>query len=140
MALATTLLMSEYNGMQNIRHSYKTTLPYKVYQVTGDRWYSGGRVDESRYLFYASDADSQVTDYYLQYIGRYMLYASNVDGICAFYEDNLIHLLSSYDYLVIVESDGEAKHLLKKYFGVSGQEGIYRIIPSNGGLTIELVK
>ncbi|MDR2024548.1 MAG: hypothetical protein LBQ71_15170 [Hungatella sp.] len=140
MALAITLLMSEYNGMQTIRRSYKTTLPYKVYQVTGDRWYSGRRVDEGRYLFYASDADSQVTDYYLQYIGKYMLYASNVDGICAFYEDNLIHLLSSYDYLVIVESDGEAKHLLKKYFGVSGQEGIYRIIHSNERLEIELAE
>lgn len=140
MALAITILLSEYNGMQTIRRSYKTTLPYKVYQVTGDHWYSGGSVDESRYLFYASDVDSQVTDYYLQYIGKYMLYASNVDGICAFYEDNLIHLLSSYDYLVLVESDGEAKHLLKKYFGVSGQEGIYRVIHSEKGLALELVK
>lgn len=140
MALAITILLSEYNGMQTIRRSYKTTLPYKVYQVTGDHWYSGGSVDESRYLFYASDVDSQVTDYFLQYIGKYMLYASNVDGICAFYEDNLIHLLSSYDYLVLVESDGEAKHLLKKYFGVSGQEGIYRVIHSEKGLALELVK
>jgi len=140
MALAITILMSEYNGMQTIRRSYKTTLPYKVYQVTGDRWYCGGKVDESRYLFYAADVDSQVTDYYLQYIGKYMLYASNVDGICAFYEDNLINLLSSYDYLVLVESDGEAKHLLKKHFGVSGQEGIYRIIHSDKELALELVE
>jgi hypothetical protein len=140
MALAITLLMSEYNGMQTIRRSYKTTLPYKVYQVTGDRWFSGGKVDENRYLFYASDVDSQVTDYYLQYIGRYMLYAPNVDGICAFYEDNLIHLLSSYDFLVIVEIDGDAKHLMQKYFGVSGKEGIYRIIHSNERLAIELVE
>ncbi|MDR1769233.1 MAG: hypothetical protein LBS02_01170 [Hungatella sp.] len=137
MALAITILMSEYNGMQTIRRSYKMTLPYKVYQVIGDCWHSGGKVDESRYLFHASDVDSQVTDYYLQYIGKYMLYASNVDGICAFYEDNLVNLLSSYDYLVLVESDGEAKHLLKKYFGVSGVEGIYRIVPSNEGITIE---
>ena len=137
-ALAIALLMSEYNGMQVIRRAYKNTLPYKVYQVTGDRWYSGGKVDESRYLFYASDADGQVTDYYLQYIGKYMLYASNVDGICRFYGDNLIHLLSSYDYLVMVESDREAKYLLKRYFGVSGQEGIYRIIHSQEGLTLEL--
>ncbi|WP_077612929.1 hypothetical protein [Clostridium sp. Marseille-P2415] len=136
-ALAVTLLMSEYNGMKTIQRSYKTTLPYKVFKVTGDRWYSGGRVDEARYLFYASDADGQVTDYYLQYIGKYMLYAPNVDGICAFYEDNLIHLLISYDYLVIVESDAEAKYLMKKYFGVSGQEGIYKIIHSGGELAVE---
>lgn len=139
-ALAIILLMSEYNGMKTIGGTYKTTLPYKVYQVTGDRWYSGGRVDESRYLFYASDKDGQVTDYYLQYIGKYMLYAPNVDGICAFYEDNLIHLLGSYDYLVMVESDLEAKYLLKKYFGVFGKEGIYRINHSPEGLTIEMVQ
>ncbi|WP_313578786.1 hypothetical protein [Lacrimispora sp.] len=71
----------------------------------------------------------------MQYIGKFMLYASNVDGICGFYEDNLINLLISYDYLIIVESDGEAKHF---YFGVSGQEGIYRIHHSDKGLAIEL--
>lgn len=138
-ALSITLLMSEYNGMQTIQRSYETTLPYKVYKVTGDRWYADGRTDESRYLFYASDADGQVTDYYLQYIARYMLYAPDVDGICAFYEDNLLHLLSSYDYLVMVESDEEAKYLLKKYFHVSGQEGIYKIVRSGDTVTIEPV-
>lgn len=137
-AMAIALLMSEYNGMQTIRSSYNATLPYKVSRVTGDRWYSSGKVDESRYLFYASDADGQVTDYYLQYIGKYMLYASNVDGICAFYEDNLIHLLSNYNYLVVVESDGDAKYLLKKYFGVSGKEGVYRIVHSRKGLEVKL--
>jgi hypothetical protein len=139
-ALAVTMLMSEYNGMKTIQHSYKTTLPYKIYQVTGDRWPSGGKVDESRYLFYASDVNGQVTDYYMQYIAKYMLYASNVDGICAFYEDNLINLLSSYDTLVIVESDAEARYLLKKHFGVSGKEGIYKIIHSGKTLTLELVQ
>lgn len=138
-ALAITMLMSEYNGMMTIERSYNTTLPYKVYKVTGDRWYPGGREDESRYLFYASDADGQVTDYYLQYIAKYMLYAPNADGICAFYEDNLIHLLSSYDYLVIVESDAPAKYLMKKYFHVSGQNGIYKIINTGDTLTLEPV-
>lgn len=138
-ALAITILMSEYNGMMTIERSYNTTLPYKVFKVTGDRWYPGGREDESRYLFYASDADGQVTDYYLQYIAKYMLYAPNVDGICAFYEDNLIHLLSSYNYLVIVESDTSAKYLMKKYFHVSGQTGIYKIINTGDTLTIEPV-
>ena len=136
-ALAITLLMSEYNGMMTIQRSYNKTLPYKVYQITGDRWYPGGREDESRYLLYASDTDGQVTDYYLQYIAKYMLYAPNVDGICAFYEDNLIHLLSSYDYLVIVESDSSAKNLLKKYFHVTGQPGIYKILNNGNTLSIE---
>lgn len=125
--LSIALLMSEYSGMKTIQQSYQTTLPYKVQQVTGDRWYKGGKEDESRYLFYASDKDSQVTNYFLQYVGKYMLYAPNVDGICAFYEDNMTNLLSGYDYLVIVESDLPARYLLNKHYGVTGKEGIYRI-------------
>lgn len=135
-ALAVSLLMSEYNGMKSIQKNYKKTLPYKVYEVTGDRWPYGGKVDESRYLLYASDTDGQVTDYYLQYIAKYMLYADHVDGICAFYEDNMENLLSGYDSLVVVESDRDAKYLLKKHFDVSGEEGIYRVDRSEGGVSL----
>jgi len=125
--LAVILLMSEFNGMEMIQQSYTSTLPYKVKRVTGDRWYRDGKMDESRYLFYATDTDGQVTDYYLQYIGKYMLFAPNVDGICAFYEDNMDNLLSGYNYLMVVESDAEVKYLLKKHYGVAGEVGAYRI-------------
>ncbi len=135
-ALAVSLLMSEYNGMKSIQRNYKKTLPYKVYEVTGDRWPYGGKVDESRYLLYASDTDGQVTDYYLQYIAKYMLYADHVDGICAFYEDNMENLLSGYDRLVVAESDREAAYLLKKHFDVSGEEGIYQVVRSEGGVSL----
>ena len=139
-ALAVTLLMSEYNGMKSIQNSYKNTLPYRVYQVTGDRWPLDGKVDESRYLFYASDINGQVTDYYMQYIAKYMLYASNVDGICDFYEDNLINLLGKYDKLVIAESDSEERYMLKKYFGVSGGKGCYKIVHLGDTLVLELIQ
>lgn len=130
--VSMALLMSEYNGMYTIQKGYETTLPYEVKAVTGDRWYKKGDVDQSKYLFYASDRDSQVTNYYMQYLGKYMLYAPHVDGICAFYEDNMTNLLSGYDYLVMVESDAPAKYLLKKHYGVTGGEGIYKIIASGG--------
>ncbi len=136
-ALAVILLMSEFNGMETIRESYTSTLPYKVRQVTGDRWYLDGKMDESRYLFYATDADGQVTDYYLQYIGKYMLFAPHVDGICAFYEDNMDNLLSGYDYLVVVESDVEARYLLRKHYGVAGEVGVYRIERDGGRVGLE---
>lgn len=136
LAVTVTLLMSEFNGIETIQESYTATLPYKVRQVTGDRWYSDGKVDESRYLFYATDADGQVTDFYLQYIGKYMLYAPNVDGICAFYEDNMDNLLSGYDYLVLVESDAEARYLLKKHFKVTGDVGVYSIERSGGNVEL----
>ncbi|KOP65878.1 hypothetical protein AMS62_11980 [Bacillus sp. FJAT-18019] len=126
-AIAITLLLSEYNGIVSIAKSYNTTLPYKIQAVTGDRWYKGGEEDNSRYLFYASDADMQVTNYYMQYVGKYFLYAPQVDGIVLFYEDNMDNLLSSYDYLVVVETDSDAKRLLKKHYNVDMQEGIYKI-------------
>ncbi|WP_124067893.1 hypothetical protein [Clostridium sp. E02] len=139
LAVAVILLLSEYNGMDIIRKGTQNTLPYKVCKITGDRWYRNGLVDKNRYLFYASDENSQVTNYYLQYIGKYMLYASQVDGICAFYEDNLIHLLHRYEYLVIVESDVQEKYLLKKHFSVTGETGVYQIHISGDKVALEKI-
>lgn len=138
-AIAVILLLSEYNGIITISKSYETTLPYKVYSVTGDRWYPNGQEDNNKYLFYASDANQQVTNYYMQYIGKYFLYASNVDGICLFYEDNMDNLLSGYDYLVVVESDAEGHRLLKKHYGVDMQPGIYQITRSGEQVALTLL-
>ena len=96
-------------------------------KVTDDNWNKKNDIDHHKYLVYASDVDSQVTNYYLQYITRYMLFADHVDGICLFYEDNIVNLLNNYDYLIIVESDKNEKHLLKKYFNVDGKEAIYKV-------------
>jgi len=137
-AIAVTLLLSEYNGMQSIIKSYDTMLPYKVQAVTGDRWYNKGEEDKSRYLFYGSDANEQVTNYYMQYVGKYYLYAQNVDGIVLFYEDNMDNLLSGYDYLVVVESDYDGKRLLKKHYDVDMQEGIYKITHAGDQIVLTL--
>ncbi|APO43062.1 hypothetical protein BS614_02595 [Paenibacillus xylanexedens] len=140
MAVAATILLSEYNGIVSIAQSYDTTLPYKIHAVTGDRWYSGGQEDNNRYLFYASDRDQQVTNYYMQYVGKYFLYAPHVDGIVLFYEDNMDNLLSGYDYLVVVETDLNAKWLLKKHYGIDMQEGIYKITRSGDQIVLTLTK
>jgi hypothetical protein len=137
-ALAATTLLSEYNGMISITKTYDKTLPYEVHAVTGDRWYTGGKEDMSRYLFYGSDRDQQVTSYYMQYVGRYFLYAPNVDGIVLFYEDNMDNLLSNYDYLVVVETDLNAKWLLKKHYGIDMQKGIYKITRSGDKIVLTL--
>ncbi|WP_426333785.1 hypothetical protein ACN9MH_29080 [Paenibacillus silvae] len=137
-ALAVTTLLSEYNGMISITKTYDKTLPYEVHAVTGDRWYTGGKEDMSRYLFYGSDRDQQVTSYYMQYVGRYFLYAPNVDGIVLFYEDNMDNLLSNYDYLVVVETDLNAKWLLKKHYGIDMQKGIYKITRSGDKIVLTL--
>lgn len=125
-ALSIITLLSEYNGMVYNQQQYATSLPCKVEAVTHDCW-NHQKIDHHRYLVYASDKDIQVTNYYLQYITRYMLFADHVDGLCAFYEDNLVNLLKDYDYLVIVESDHDEKMLLKEYFNQSGKEKIYKV-------------
>ncbi|QIB68973.1 hypothetical protein Ami103574_06395 [Aminipila butyrica] len=137
MAIAVTLLMSEYNGVLYIARSYDTSLPCKVRAVTGDRWYQDGKEDQHRYLIYGSDQDQQVTNFYMQYVARYFLYAAQVDGICLFYEDNMDNLLSGYDYLVVVERDSDETRLLKKHYGVTGEEGIYQVLKS--GNKVQLV-
>lgn len=127
MGAALAFLFSEYNGLLYINQTYESSLPSRIQAVTGDRWYPDGQADKARYLLYASDKDGQMTNYYVQYAARYFLYASQVDAICAFYEDNLLNLLGNYDYLVIVESDGPERRLMQKYFQIEGKEGIYRI-------------
>lgn len=138
MALAATILLSEYNGMISINKTYEKTLPYEVHTVTGDRWYTGGKKDMNKYLFYGSDRDQQVTSYYMQYVGRYFLYAPKVDGIVLFYEDNMDNLLSKYDYLVVIETDLNAKWLLKKHYGIDMQKGIYKITRSGDRIVLTL--
>lgn len=138
MAIAATILLSEYNGIVSIAKTYDTTLPYKIHAITGDRWYKDGQEDNNRYLFYASDRDQQVTNYYMQYVGKYFLYAPHVDGIVLFYEDNMDNLLSGYDYLVVVETDRNAKWLLKKHYGIDMQEGIYKITRSGEQIILTL--
>jgi hypothetical protein len=118
--------------MLSIIKDYDSTLVYEIQEITGDRWYKNGEEDDSRYLFYASDKEEQVTNFYMQYVGRYFLYAPNVDGICLFYEDNMENLLINYDYLIVVESDVIERYLLHKNYGVTGQEGIYKVVSMNG--------
>lgn len=137
LAVSLLLLLSELNGMQWEQDRYANTLPARFQQVTNDRWHENGTEDENRYLIYAPDTDGQVTDYYLQYVARYYLYAPNVDAICLFYGPNMDNLLSQYDYLVVAESDESDRALLSTRYDVSGEEGIYRI--ERDGDTITLV-
>lgn len=125
--IAIPLLLSEYNGMQYNNSIYKDSIVNKIENVVGDAWPEDAKQDTNRYLCYGSDHDGQMTNYFFTYVARYYLYAPEVDSICDFYEDNLINLLSQYDYLVIVESDKTEMKLLQKYFNIEGKTGIYDI-------------
>jgi len=123
--LCVTFLLSEFNGLVYIQNTYADSFPARLSAITGDRWYTGGKIDKNRYLLYASDNEGQMTDYYVQYVTKYFLFAEHVDGVCVFYEDNLENLLSQYDYIIIAETDPYEHYLMKKHFGINGSVGIY---------------
>ena len=124
-SITLLILSSEFNGLAHHVAIHEETLPSKVKTVVGDSW--NEEVDNNRYLVYASDNNSQVTNYYLQYLTKYYLRADQVDGICYFYEDNMLNLLSQYDKLIIIESDAEQQALMQKYLQVSGDVGVYSL-------------
>ena len=79
-------------------------------------------------MFYASDADSQITSYYLQYTARYFLFAAQVDAVDRLEDADFKKKLEKYDYLVVLESDGAIREFMKKY-GKTGEDitGIYPV-------------
>ncbi len=129
------ILTSEYNGIISIDSSYDTSLAYTMKSVVKDHWTKED--DEHKYLLYGSDHDGQMTSYYFQYLAKYYLYASHIDAVCTFYEPNLENLLSSYDYLVVVEPDQQEENMLNKHFHVDGTTGFYHITKNNDSITLE---
>lgn len=135
LSLMLLILTSEYNGIKSIDATYNDSLPYTIKNVVGDNWYNAQ--DNKKYLMYGNDADGQMTNYFFQYISRYYLYDSSVDAVCTLYEPNLVNLLSQYDRLVVVQSDGHERYLLKKYFNVDGKTGIYEILKDNNSVYLK---
>lgn len=123
-ALASFLLLSSINEMNSTKTSYPDSLPARVQSVVGDNWTS---VDSKKYLFYASDKDSQISDYYLQYVGRYFLMAPKVDAISTIDKSTFRQKLASYDYLVIIESDQAIVDFMHENSNASGAAGLYDI-------------
>ena len=138
MSISILLMLSEYNRISAMIQNYDTSLPSKMKTITGDRWYLNGEKDNSHYLLYAPNKDFQVTSLRMQYIGKYLLYTPFVDSIYFLSEDTMDSLLGKYDYLIVVESDLHARRLLYKHYGVIGQEGIYKIINTNGQIYLTL--
>ncbi|MFT8704789.1 hypothetical protein [Bifidobacterium aquikefiricola] len=135
-AIALSILLSEYNGLSSIIKAYPTTLPATVSQVTADAWPKHGAVDTTKYLIYGHDTDGQATDYYMQYVVKYYLYAPHVDAIVKFYEPNMDNLLRKYQYLVVLQTDSTEMRLLQRHYGVSGSTGFYRIVKSHNAITL----
>lgn len=125
-ALITALvLLSELNGMNSIKAAYPSSLPARVESLVGDNW---ARVDnDTRYLFYSSDSEGEVTSYYLSYVGQYFLFASQVDAVSAFSADAFLGQLQTCDRLVILETTPEMQAYMRAHANLPGEPGIYDV-------------
>lgn len=125
-ALITALvLLSELNGMNSIKAAYPASLPARVESMVGDNW---SRSDnDTRYLFYSSDSEGEVSSYYLPYVGRYFLFASQVDAVSAFTDEAFMGQIQTYDKLVILETTPEMRVYMEKHANLPGEPGIYDV-------------
>jgi len=122
---AGLILVSEFNGMNHMREAYHETLPARVSAVTGDNWHAPD--NDTRYLFYSSDAGNEVTSYELPYVGRYFLFASQVDAVSEFTDDAFMGQIQTYDKFVILESTPQIRVYMRKHANLPGEVGIYDV-------------
>lgn len=125
--LTVVVLLSEVNGMNSMKLSYADSIPAQVEALVGDNW---SQTNNQKYLFYATDTDSQISDYYLQYVGKYFLFSPNVDAVDTLDPDTFQNTLSQYDYLVVVEEDGAISDFIHSHQSTERTAtvvGVYRV-------------
>ncbi len=122
---AGLMLLSELNGMNSNREDYPKTLPARVSALTGDNWHAPD--NDTRYLFYSSDKDNEVTNYELPYVGRYFLFASQVDAVSDFADDTFMGQIQTYDQFVILESTPAIQAYMQAHANLPGDPGIYDV-------------
>ena len=122
---AGLILLSELNGMNANKDDYPQSLPARVSAITGDTWAAPDY--KTRYLFYSSDKEQEVTSYELPYIGRYFLFASQVDAVSQFADDTFLNQIQTYDKFVIFEATPEIRVYMRKHANLPGDPGIYDV-------------
>lgn len=123
--IAALILLSEFNGMNSITRAYPESLPARVEALVGDNWSS---VDnETRYLIYASDQDGEVSNYYLRYVGRYFLFAANVDVTSEISDKDFMSRIQGYDRFVILQNTPAIRSFMETYAKLPGDPGVYDV-------------
>lgn len=123
--VASLILISELNGMNTIKRAYADSLPAKVEAMVGDNWHAPD--NDTRYLFYATDQDDQVSSYYLPYVARYFLFASQADAVSTFTDDAFMGQIQTYDRFVILESTPAIRAYMQAHAGLPGDPGVYDV-------------
>lgn len=122
---AALVLLSELNGMNSIKQEYPASLPARVEALVGDNWSNVD--DDTRYLFYSSDQEGEVSSYYLPYVGRYFLFAAQVDAVSEFSDDAFMGQIQTYDKFVILESTPKIRAYMEAHANLPGEPGIYDV-------------
>ncbi len=122
---AGLVLLSELNGMNSIKQNYGETLPAKVEALVDDNWDAPD--DDTRYLFFATDENSQVSSYYLPYVARYFLFTSQADSVSEFMDDAFMGQIQTYDKFVILESTLDIRAYMQAHANLPGDPGIYDV-------------
>ncbi|OJU14589.1 MAG: hypothetical protein BGN88_02900 [Clostridiales bacterium 43-6] len=111
--------------MNSNRDAYHDTLPARVSALTGDNWHAPD--NDTRYLFYSSDKDNEVSSYELPYVGRYFLFAAQVDAVSQFTDDAFMGQIQTYDKFAILESTPAIRAYMKAHANLPGDVGIYDV-------------
>ena len=101
--IGVNFFYSEANGLRSIRADYEASLPGRVEQALGDRWYENGGIDERTYLVAASDENGQVSSGEVRYVCRYFLWTPNVDTVESVSEEELEKLSGGYDCVIVLD-------------------------------------
>ena len=101
--IGVNFFYSEANGLRSIRADYEASLPGRVEQALGDRWYENGEIDERTYLVAASDENGQVSSGEVRYVCRYFLWTPNVDTVESVSEEELEKLSGGYDCVIVLD-------------------------------------
>ena len=122
---AGLMLLSELNGMNSSKAAYPDSLPARVAVITGDNWHAPD--NDTRYLFYSSDKDNEVSSYELPYVGRYFLFAAQVDAVSDFSDETFMGQIQTYDQFVILESTPAIQAYMQAHANLPGEAGIYDV-------------
>ncbi|MGY3742673.1 hypothetical protein [Leuconostoc inhae] len=121
--ISVLLILSENNGMSYNLNTYRESVPYKISHITGNHMV----LTNKKYLIISADK-TQVNSYFVQYVGKYYLYANNVDAredISQLNRTQFIDLISKYDSILVIDDHYTFQAMSRKYLHRNIKEGMY---------------
>jgi hypothetical protein len=118
------VLLSELNGM-NTSSRISASLPARVEALVGDNWSNVD--DDTPVSVLLVGSEGEVSSYYLPYVGRYFLFAAQVDAVSEFSDDAFMGQIQTYDKFVILESTPKIRAYMEAHANLPGEPGIYDV-------------